>query len=102
MLVTLVSIWVKPEHREAFIEETRLNHEGAVAEPGNVRFDVLQSADDPCRFMLYEVYASPEAVAAHKGTEHYRRWRQAVDSWMAQPREGVPFRPLFPREPEAW
>ncbi len=30
-----------------FLEVTRRNHEGSVAEPGNVRFDVLRSADDP-------------------------------------------------------
>ena len=35
-----------------------------MAEPGNVRFDVLRSKDDPTRFVLYEVYRTPEDAAA--------------------------------------
>lgn len=96
MHVTLVNIRVKPEHRDAFIEACRLNHESSIREPGNRRFDVLQSADDDTAFTLYEAYASAEDAAAHKQTAHYARWRDTVADWMAAPRQGVPFRGLFP------
>jgi autoinducer 2-degrading protein len=66
-------------------------------EPGNLRFDVLQSPDDPTRFVLYEAYASAEAAAAHKATPHYLAWRDAVAPWMAEARVGTPYRGLFPR-----
>jgi len=95
--VTLVHVHVKPEHLEDFVEATRLNHEASVREPGNLRFDVLQSAEDPCRFVLYEAYASAEDAAAHKKTAHYARWRDAVADWMAEPRVGVPYKGLFPQ-----
>jgi quinol monooxygenase YgiN len=39
--------------------------------------------------MLYEVYRSPEAHAAHRETAHYAAWRAAVDSLMAVPRVGT-------------
>jgi quinol monooxygenase YgiN len=39
-----------------FIEACRENHEGALREPGNRRFDVLQDPSDPTRFILYEAY----------------------------------------------
>lgn len=97
MHVTLVHLQVKPEHVEDFLEATRLNHEGSVREPGNRRFDVLQSADDPTRFALYEAYASAEDAAAHKSTAHYLKWRETVADWMAAPRQGVSYRGLFPR-----
>lgn len=64
-------------------------------EAGNRRFDVLQSAEDPTRFVLYEAYASVADAAAHKQTAHYLAWRDAVADWMAVPRQGVPYRGLF-------
>ena len=96
MQVTIVHVQVKPEHVSDFIEATRLNHEASVKEPGNLRFDVLQLADDPTRFVLYEAYASKDNAAAHKETQHYLTWRNTVADWMASPREGVPYRGLFP------
>jgi autoinducer 2-degrading protein len=96
MHVTIVQARVKPEHVADFIAATRLNHEGAVAEPGNRRFDILQAADDPTRFVLYEAYVSVAAAAAHKNTPHYLRWRDTVAPWMAAPRVGVSYQGLFP------
>ena len=97
MHVTLVHVSVKPEYIETFIEATRRNHEASVQEPGNRRFDVLQSAEDPAQFVLYEAYASAADAAAHKATAHYLAWREAVADWMAQPRRGVPYQGLYPR-----
>jgi (4S)-4-hydroxy-5-phosphonooxypentane-2,3-dione isomerase len=102
MIVTAVHVRVKPERVAEFIEATRLNHEGSVEEPGNVRFDVLQSPEDPTVFLLYEVWQSESAAAAHKATPHYSAWRTAVSDWMAEPRRGVLYNPLFPRDREAW
>jgi autoinducer 2-degrading protein len=72
------------------------NHQAAVQESGNRRFDVLQSADDPTRFVLYEAYASAQDAQAHKLTPHYLQWRDTVAAWMASPRTGVPYRGLCP------
>jgi (4S)-4-hydroxy-5-phosphonooxypentane-2,3-dione isomerase len=97
MLVTLVYVKVKPEHLSEFIDATRKNHEGSIREPGNRRFDICQSVDDPCSFVFYEAYATKEDVAAHKATEHYAAWRKAVDGWMEEPRKGVVYQCLFPK-----
>lgn len=96
MHVTLVHVVVKAEAVDAFVVATRANHEASVREPGNRRFDVLQSADDPTRFVLYEAYASAADAAAHKQTAHYAAWRDAVAPMMAEPRKGVPMTGLFP------
>jgi autoinducer 2-degrading protein len=96
--VTLVHVKVKPDAIEAFIEATRRNHEGSVQEPGNRRFDVLQDASDPTRFVLYEAYASAEDAARHKETPHYLAWRDAVAEMMAEARRGVAYRGLMPGE----
>ena len=96
MHVTLVHVSVKPGHIDDFIEATRLNHEASVQEPGNRRFDVLQSPDDPARFILYEAYASSGDAAAHKETAHYLAWRETVADWMAEPRRGIGYTGLYP------
>jgi autoinducer 2-degrading protein len=96
MHVTLVQVHVKPEYVDDFIAATKRNHEASVREAGNRRFDVLQAADDPTRFILYEAYASATDAAAHKETAHYLSWREAVAGWMAEPRQGIPYRGLFP------
>lgn len=94
MQVTLVHVHVEPENVQDFIEASLENARESVKEPGNVRFDVLQSKDNPCRFVLYEAYATVEDAAAHKGTQHYLRWREAVADWMAEPRQGIQYEGL--------
>jgi len=96
MYVTIVYVHVKPEHVQDFIDAIKLNHEGLVAEPGNLRFDILQQADDPTQFVAYEAYRDEEAARAHKETAHYLRWRDAVTTWMAETRHGVRYDGLFP------
>lgn len=97
MHVTLVHVQVKLAHLDEFIAATRLNHLASIQESGNHRFDVLQSADDPCHFVLYEAYESAEAAAAHKLTAHYLAWRDSVADWMAEPRQGVRYDGLLPQ-----
>ncbi len=96
MHVTLVYVHVKKDHIDDFIRASRANHEASVREPGNRRFDVLQSAEDPSRFVLYEAYASAEDAAAHKKTPHYLKWRETVADWMAEPRNGITYNGLLP------
>lgn len=96
MHTTIVYVHVKTDHIDDFIAASRRNHEASVQEPGNLRFDVLQQADDPARFVLYEAYASAEAAAAHKNTAHYHAWRETVADWMAEPRRGVLHTTLCP------
>ncbi len=96
MHVTLVHVRVLPARVDDFIAATRANRVASVREPGNVRFDVLQDAGDPTRFILYEAYADAPAAGAHKETNHYRAWREAVAPMMAEPRRGVPFTGLYP------
>ena len=102
MFVVCVYVRVKSENRDSFIEATGENAGNTILEPGNLRFDVIQQADDPDRFVLYEVYRDEAASKAHKATAHYARWRQAVEPWMAEPRRGVQYTGLFPRNAAQW
>ena len=88
MLFLHVSIRVKPECVDAFLEATREYVRESRKEPAIVRFDLGQQADDLTRFSLYEVYASAEGHAAHRQTAHYNKWRELADPMMAEPRIG--------------
>lgn len=96
MIATIVHVFVKKEHIEDFIKSTQKNHEGSIKENGNLRFDVLQDSSDIGKFVLYEVYETEEAIAAHKETPHYLKWRETVAPWMDRPREGIKHKMLFP------
>ena len=93
-----VHIHVKHEFVEAFKQATLENAAKSVKETGNIRFDVLQQAEDPTRFVLVEIYRTAEASAAHKETAHYKLWRDAVMKMMAEPRQGIRFVNLFPQD----
>jgi quinol monooxygenase YgiN len=96
MLIVHVQVRVKPESVAAFTQATLENARASVREPGIARFDVVQQLDDETRFVLIEVYRTPEAPAAHKETAHYAKWRDAVASMMAEPRQSVKYSEVFP------
>jgi autoinducer 2-degrading protein len=102
MIVTCVYVHVKPEMVSRFVTLTTENHNESVKEPGNLRFDIIQQADDPFRFMLYEAFESEEAAAEHKKTVHYLRWREAVNEMMAEPRKGVKYNIIQPNDISKW
>lgn len=102
MIVTCVSIWVKPEWIEKFIDATLKNHQGSIREDGNLRFDFLQSKNAPEQFLLYEVYENEEAVKNHKETAHYKEWRTQVEKMMDRPREGHGYTVVAPLDRELW
>lgn len=91
MLIVLVHVRVLPESVAKFRAATLANAAASRQEPGIAQFEAIQQADDPTRFVLIEVYRTNDAVAAHKETEHYKRWRDTVAPMMAEARVGVKY-----------
>jgi len=102
MLVVHVHVRVKPDDVARFLAATLANARASVAEPGVLRFDVVQDEADPGHVVLVEVYRDLAANAAHKETAHYALWRDTVADLMAQPRESTRFAAVFPTEEERW
>ena len=96
MHILLVHIHVKSEFRAPFIQATLNNAKNSVLEPGVIRFDMLQQAEDPDRFTLVEVYKTPEDHSRHRETQHYLTWRDTVTDWMADQRIGIKYTNVFP------
>jgi (4S)-4-hydroxy-5-phosphonooxypentane-2,3-dione isomerase len=101
MLIVHVHVRVKPESIDPFKEATVENARNSIKEPGIARFDVVQDASDPARFVLMEVYRYPEAPAEHKETAHYKSWRDTVADFMAEPRTSMRYNNIFPKD-EGW
>jgi (4S)-4-hydroxy-5-phosphonooxypentane-2,3-dione isomerase len=99
MLVVHVLVHVKADCVEAFRVATLENATASLGEPGVARFDVIQQQDEPTRFVLVEVYKTPEAPAAHKETAHYAKWRDTMAEMMAEPRSSIKFDAVYPEAP---
>ena len=96
MLIIHVFVHVKPDQVEAFKAATIENAHHSAQEPGIARFDVIQQADDPTRFVLIEVYRTPDDPAKHKETTHYNQWRAIAEPMMAEPRTNLKYANVFP------
>jgi autoinducer 2-degrading protein len=96
--IVLVQIQVKPEFLDKFRELTIENGKNSIHEPGIVQFNVLQQTDDPTKWTLVEVYRTPEDQLRHRDTKHYQTWRDGVAEMMAEPRQGIKYRNIFPQD----
>ena len=101
MFIVHVFVHVKHEFIDAFKEATLENARNSIQEPGIARFDVIQQLDDETRFVLVEVYRTPDDPARHKETAHYAKWRDTVAEMMAEPRSSVKYDNVFPVD-EGW
>jgi len=102
MLVVHVNVRVRPERIGDFLAATVVNARASLAEPGVLRFDVIQDRADQARVVLVEVYRDEQASQAHKLTPHYTTWRDSVAEMMAKPRESVRYSVVFPLSGEGW
>ena len=98
MYIVHVHVHVKKDRIESFKQASLENARNSIQEPGVARFDFCQQQDDPTRFVLVEVYRTPEDPARHKETDHYKQWRDTVADMMAKPRSSVKYHNLFPDE----
>lgn len=96
MYIVHVSIHVKPEYLAEFRAATIENARNSIKEAGILRFDVIQSQEDPTRFMLEEVYREPGDQFQHRETQHFITWRDTVSDWLVEPRTHVKYDPVYP------
>ena len=98
MLIVQVQVHVKADQVETFKAVTLENARASLREPGVARFDILQQADDPTRFILTEVYRTAQDPAKHKETAHYLLWKDSAEPLMAEPRTRTTFTNIFPAD----
>ena len=77
---------ILPKCLPEYLENVKLHARNSNAEPGCLRYEVLQDQDDPTTIALYEVFEDERAFQAHRGAEHYRWWMDISRDW----RDGPP------------
>src|SRR5262249_3505469 len=97
-----VHVRVRPERAADFLAATLVNARSSLAEPGVLRFDVIQDNDDHDHVVLVEVYRDADAAAAHKQEPHYATWRDTVAEQMAEPRAATKFSGIFRAGRDDW
>mmetsp|Transcript_3527 Transcript_3527/g.5215 ORF Transcript_3527/g.5215 Transcript_3527/m.5215 type:complete len:140 (-) Transcript_3527:282-701(-) len=70
----VVQAEIKADRLEEFLDIIEKDAIGSRAEEGCIRFDVVQSQEDPNKFIFYEVYKDLDAVVFHKEQPHFALW----------------------------
>jgi (4S)-4-hydroxy-5-phosphonooxypentane-2,3-dione isomerase len=100
MLVIQVNVHVNDDQIEQFIKATEENVKNSVLETGVARFDFFQNQEEPTRFILIEAYRDENAPTRHKETEHYKKWKAAVEPMMSEPRFSIKYSNILPKDNE--
>src|SRR2546428_12661932 len=102
MLAMWVKVRVKPEGRERFLKAIEVDALGSERdEPGCLRFNVLQDAQDQNVYYFYEVYKDEAALEAHRKAPHYEIWRGVADT-LDGPTQATRCAPVFPAQRPYW
>lgn len=98
MFIVHVHIHVKPDRIQDFIQATRENAIASLKEKGVKRFDVFQLEESSEFFILEEAYVCQADAGSHKDTPHYKKWKNAMESMMAEPRRSIRLKNLYPED----
>jgi autoinducer 2-degrading protein len=79
MFIVLVQLTVRADLLDEFERALLHNARESVAhDAGCLRFDVSQQVDDPCRWVLHEVYTDAAAHARHRTSPHFVAFNEVV------------------------
>ena len=102
MLAMRVKVRVKPDGRERFLKAIEVDALGSERdEPGCLRFNVLQDAQNQNVYYFYEAYRDEAALEAHRAASHYAVWRAAADT-LDGPPEATRCQTVFPAAADYW
>lgn len=102
MLAMWVKVRIKPEQRQRFLDAIEVDALGSERdEPGCLRFNVLEDAQDENTYYFFEVYRDQAALEAHRATPHYAVWRAVADA-LDGPTEATRCTTVFPSARAYW
>lgn len=84
MYAFLVYAQARPERADAFEQLFRRYIAASREEPGCIQYHMLRDAQDPMRFVFYEVWASREALDAHMALAHMRQFHTQRMEYLSQ------------------
>jgi quinol monooxygenase YgiN len=79
MITYLAKITARPGRKAELVDFLRWDADVAAAdEPGTLRFDVYDVADEPAAVYLYEAYSSADAFAVHRDGPPFKRFVEEI------------------------
>ena len=82
----IVKLVARAGRKSELLDFLRWDAEVAKAqEPGTLRFDVWESANEPDVVYLYEAYVDGVAFEAHKANEPFKRFIEEIVPNLAEP-----------------
>jgi quinol monooxygenase YgiN len=85
-MLTLIAYLTAEENQVATLHEALVQMVApSRAEPGCINYDLHQLADSPAGFVIYENWASPEALELHFNTPHFIALASQLDELLAEP-----------------
>jgi autoinducer 2-degrading protein len=76
--INLVELDIEPGEMAKFIEAIKENGAASVKEPGCREFNISVLASNPNKVVLYEIYENEAALAAHRTTDHFKKYQAAT------------------------
>ncbi|GAB0103957.1 putative quinol monooxygenase [Nocardia sp. JMUB6875] len=77
---------VPADRREEFIAVAREDAEKSIAnEPGSLRFEVIEDADNPNKIYLNEAYADEAAFDVHLNGPYAAKFFELIQGWAVGP-----------------
>ena len=74
LYINAVDLDIVPDQIQKFLDAVKENGANSVKEPGCREFNIAVQASNPNHVFLYEVYDNEAALAAHRNTEHFKKF----------------------------
>lgn len=94
MITVIVEVFVKTAQVENFLRLALSHAACSRLESGCLAFDVLEHANGTGHFALREVFRDHKALADHRQTAHYARWREEIEDLEYEPRMHNEYAPV--------
>jgi autoinducer 2-degrading protein len=85
MIIVQVTLKVKPDRINDFIQYTKINVENSLKEAGIRRFEFYKEKESNNVFILFEIYDSIDDQIKHRETLHYKNWKANVMYILEEP-----------------
>jgi quinol monooxygenase YgiN len=73
-----VDLEIAPGELDHFLAALKENAAATIKEPGCRQYDILASATNPNQIFIYEAYENDAAVAAHRASDHFKKYVAAT------------------------
>ena len=84
-ITVIATLRVRPEHEQAALQAIRHCVAASRLEATNLSYQCHRDIGDGNVFVFVERWASPEALAAHETTPHFRAMAKVFETALAEP-----------------